>query len=140
MRELNKRGFTIIEMLATIVILGIMAGIAVGAVYIHAQNSREQAMETIASTSYDGMVNYMMEHGILLNPAEQSGNSRSIGIDELFDEGYIERPSDPYNSGGLCSGTVTVTNESSSTSTGIDDYRYDVHVECSGDHVLDVTY
>ncbi len=140
MRELNKKGFTIVEMLATLVILAIMMGVAIGAVYIHAQNSRKQSMETIASTSYDGMVNYMMENGILLNPSGTAGDSQSITIEELYDNNYVERPNDPYNDGAMCSGTVTVTNESTSASTGIDDYRYDVHVECSGDHVLDVTY
>ena len=74
---------------------------------------------------------------IILTTKIKNETGLLIGI---YDNNYVERPNDPYNDGAMCSGTVTVTNESTSASTGIDDYRYDVHVECSGDHVLDVTY
>lgn len=89
-------------------------------------------MDTIVSTAYDGMVNYMMEHNVLLNPKGQSGSSTSIDIATLYQEDYIEKPTDPYNKGTMCKGTVTVTNETSSSTVGLDDYRYKVDVKCSG--------
>ena len=54
MNKLNKKGFTLVELLTTITILGILMAVAGGAVLIYLKRSRTQAIETIASTSYDG--------------------------------------------------------------------------------------
>lgn len=136
MKKLNKKGFSLVELLATITILGIITAVAVGAVTIYLNKSREQAMDTIASTSYDGMVNYMMEKNILLNPKGQPNSTTTIDIETLFQEQYIEKPIDPYNEGTTCEGTVTVTNETSSATAGLADYRYQVKVRCSGGHQI----
>lgn len=140
MKKVNKKGFTMVEMLATITILGILMSVAVGAVLVHLENSREQAMETIASTAYDGMVNYMMENSVMLNPKGQSNSSTSINIKTLYDEDYIERPTDPYNNNAVCEGSVSVTNETTSATAGLDDYRYTVKVKCSGGHSMTKQY
>ena len=140
MKKVNKKGFTMVEMLATITILGILMFVAVGAVLVHLENSREQAMETIASTAYDGMVNYMMENSVMLNPKGQSNSSTSINIKTLYDEDYIERPTDPYNNNAVCEGSVSVTNETTSATAGLDDYRYTVKVKCSGGHSMTKQY
>lgn len=140
MKKVNKKGFTMVEILATITILGILMSVAVGAVLVHLENSREQAMETIASTAYDGMVNYMMENSVMLNPKGQSNSSTSINIKTLYDEDYIERPTDPYNNNAVCEGSVSVTNETTSATAGLDDYRYTVKVKCSGGHSMTKQY
>lgn len=136
MNKLNKKGFTLVELLTTITILGILMAVAGGAVLIYLQRSRTQAIDTIASTSYDGAVMYLMEKNQWLN----SGESVEISIADLYDNGFIDRPSDPYNSAAMCEGTVKVTNQTTSTTTGLEDYKYEVHVECSSDHTLDKTY
>lgn len=140
MKKLNNKGFSLVELLVTITILGILMAVAVASVFVYLDNSRKQAMDTIASTSYDGMVNYMMENNILLNPKGEANSTAMVQIKDLYEENYIEKPTDPYNDGGMCEGTVTVRNETTSSTTGLEDYRYEVHVECSGDHVLDVSY
>ena len=61
MKKLNNKGFSLVELLTTVTILGILMAVAVASVFVYLDNSRKQAMDTIASTSYDGMVNYMME-------------------------------------------------------------------------------
>ena len=136
MNKLNKKGFTLVELLTTITILGILMAVAGGAVLIYLERSRTQAIETIASTSYDGSVMYLMDRNILLN----SGEFIEVSIADLYEGDYIDRPSDPYNSVAMCEGTVKVTNETTSITTGLEDYKYEVHVECSSDHTLDQTY
>lgn len=140
MKKVNKKGFTMVELLATIAILGVLSTVAVGAVMVHLENSRQQAMETIASTAYDGMVNYMMENNVMLNPKGQANSSTSISIDTLYQEDYIERPTDPYNNGVMCEGSVSVTNETTSATVGLDDYRYTIQVNCSGGHSVTKQY
>ena len=139
-KKLNKKGFSLVELLTTIAILGILISVAVGAVTIYLNRTREQAMGTIASSSYDGMVNYMMEKNILLNPKGEPNSSTTIDIETLFEEQYIEKPIDPYNKGTTCKGTVTVTNETSSATVGLADYRYQVEVRCSGGHKIEKQY
>lgn len=97
-------------------------------------------METIASSSYDGMVNYMLENNIMLNPKGQANSSMSMNIADLYQEEYIARPTDPYNKGSVCKGTVSVINETTSATIGLDDYRYTVQIDCSGGHSITKQY
>ena len=136
MKKLNKKGFTLVELLAVITIMGIIMSVAVGAVFIHLQNSREQAMETIASSSYDGAVMYMMDNNMMLNKGEKT----TVTITELYESGRIERPGDPYNTKTECTGNVVVENKTTASTTGLEDYRYTITVNCSGGHSLTQTY
>lgn len=133
MKRLNKKGFTLVELLAVITILGIVMAIAAGAVMLYLTNSRKQAMDQIASTAYDGAVMYWMDENLLLN----EGEKRTVGIDTLYEDQRIDIPSDPYNTTTTCKGNVTVSNPSGSTG-GLNDYQYTVYVDCAGDH--DKTY
>lgn len=136
MKKLNKKGFTLVELLAVIVILGLLMSVAVGAVTIYMDKSKKQAMETIISTAYDGAVNTLMEENIMLNEEE----STSFTLQELYENGSIERPADPYNSSKECEGYVKVTNPKASSSAEIDNYQYKVHIECIGNRTMEKTY
>ena len=136
MKKSNKKGFTLVELLAVITIMGIIMAVAVGAVFIHLQNSREQAMETIASSSYDGAVMYMMDNNIMLEADE----TKTLTIEELYNDHRIDRPIDPYDNKTVCSGEVTVINKTTSLTAGLEDYQYTVTVNCSGDHSVEQTY
>ena len=136
MKKLNKKGFTLVELLAVITIMGIIMSVAVGAVFIHLQNSRVQAMETIASSSYDGAVMYMIDNNMMLNTNETT----TITIKQLYEDGRIQRPADPYNTKEECGGKVVLQNKTTSYTTGLEDYRYTITVNCSGGHSLTQTY
>lgn len=136
MKKLNKKGFTLVELLAVITILGILMVITVGALFRHLVNSKQQAMETIASSSYDGMVMYMMDNNIMLNKNE----SISVTIDTLYNDQRIKRPTDPYKDDGMCTGKVTVINKTSTSTVGLEDYRYTVEVNCAAGHSYKQTY
>lgn len=136
MKKLNRRGFTLVELLAVIVIMGIVMSVAVAAVIVHLSNSRQQAMETIASSAYDGAVMYMMDNNIMLN----KNQTIEIGIDQLYEENRIDRPGDPYKTSEECDGSVIIKNKTTDTTAGLEDYQYTVTVECSGDHQITQTY
>lgn len=136
MKKLNHRGFTLVELLAVIVIMGVVVSVAAAAVFVHLGNSREQAMETIASSAYDGAVMYMMDNNIMLN----TDQTVTIGIDQLYAENRIDRPGDPYSTSKECTGSVVVKNKTTSSTTGLEDYQYTVTVNCSGNHKTTQTY
>ena len=126
MKKLNQKGYTLVELLTTILILGILMSVAGGAVLIYLNRSKDQAFETLEYSAYDGTVNYMMEHNILLN----EGDSMTLTVSQLFDEDLIERPTDPNDTGNLCDGTITITNVSTSSTVGLDKYQYVVDLDC----------
>lgn len=133
MKRLNKKGFTLVELLAVITILGIVMAVAAGAVMIYLTNSRQQAMDQIASSAYDGAVMYWMDENLLLNEGEE----RTVDINTLYEDQRIDIPSDPYNTTTTCKGEVKVENPSGSTG-GLNNYQYTVKIDCAGDH--DKTY
>lgn len=53
MKKLNNKGFTLVELLAVIIILAIVVGITIPAVLTTVDKSRNQAFETAADTAAD---------------------------------------------------------------------------------------
>lgn len=129
MIKMNKKGFTLVELLGVITILGILMGVAVGAVSIYLKKSKNQAYENIELSAYDAVRNYMMENSILLN----KGEKLRVTLDELTEQQYIENPQDPNKKGSNCTSAdsyIEVKNETTANNSGLDDYKYYIHVVC----------
>lgn len=145
MKKLTKKGFTLVELLAVITILGIISAVAVISVSSYLTKTRQEAMENLSKTAYDGFVNYMMEQNVLLNPGEiypagaNIGNhSAAITLDDLYQDDKIDRPSNPYNTSAMCTGYVyaenPTTNNTNSALHGVDTYKVHVYVDCGSGH------
>ena len=149
----NNKGFTMVELLTTITIMGILLMVGVSAVFIYIEKTRKQAVDTIASTAYDGMIMYMMDNNVLVNQGESYPTSvdsdtkipRSLGgtkeilavsLDRLYQAGKIERPTNPYDNSKMCTGGVYVKNNTNSDNTGLENYSYFIYVDCGGGHEL----
>ena len=150
MKKLNKKGFTMVELLAVITILGIISGIAIISVSGYLTSTRQKTMENLATTAYDGMLNYMIERNVLLNPnevypagADTNPESNAITLEELYDDGKIDRPTNPYNTAGVCEGYVYAENKNSKTGTidhGVDTYKVHVYVKCTDEHIVNEVF
>lgn len=53
MKKLNRKGFTLVELLAVIIILAIVVGITIPAVLTTTQKAKEKAFQTAADTAAD---------------------------------------------------------------------------------------
>lgn len=53
MKKLNRKGFTLVELLAVIIILAIVVGIAIPAVMSTTENARKKAFQTAADSAAD---------------------------------------------------------------------------------------
>ena len=134
---MNKKGFTLVELLAVIIIIGIISGIAIGGTSIYMNKTREKAYEAMELTLFNGAQNYIIDKGVLVPECQPAGaaltnctNGLIITSDKLIQTGFVKELEDPGTKNAQCTGQVKVTRRKS-TGTKLDQYNYAVHVECS---------
>ena len=131
---MKRKGFTLIEILAVIVILGIIAIIAVPIVSNYITDSRnktykahettmEEAAKSLTVECIDGKENCSL-------PSEN--NSGEIYLSELIDKGFSEKLQNPKGD-GYCSETLSYVRI---TNTGGSDYEYHSCLYC-GNYVTE---
>lgn len=101
----NQKGLTLVEVLAVIVILGIIAAIAIPAVNTMIDKSRDEAHRANAQLLIDSARMYITVEDLL-----GGGNaSESVSAQDLVDKGYLAKlPTDPDNKGKTYSPSATV--------------------------------
>ena len=75
---MNKKGFTLVELLAVIIIIGIISGIAIGGTSIYMNKTREKAYEAMELTLFNGAQNYIID-----NPPTNNISVSSEDIDTI---------------------------------------------------------
>ena len=121
--KLNKKGFTLIEILATITILGILSGLAVNAVTKYKEKTIKESYYTMEDTIYDAAQAYIEKKGSIFT------GTKTVSTQTLIDEGYLPVLYDPKNDDNTCSGEVLITRDKG-TGTVLDKYTYIVKVNC----------
>ncbi len=128
----NNKGFTLVEILAVVVILGILTGVAVPAVSHFINKSRQKSYEMMKESLKEAAFNYVMNEGVDLSEFDE-GYFIWFDSDVLVDEKYLETLIDPANKNKTCTGRVGIrkipTSEWSTDS--IDDFIYCIHLKCS---------
>lgn len=127
---MRKNGFTMIELLAVITILGILSSIAIGGVTQYLKKAKKQDFAMLEKNMKTAIDNYFIDHSSNI-PA--INGSFSIKAKDLTDEGYLKGLEDPDKTGSSCnldSSYVLVTRGGSA-----DDFNmtldYKVCVICS---------
>lgn len=122
----NNKGFTLIEILAAVVLIGILSGVAITGVNRYLEKTRQQAYEAIEETLYGAAQNYIIDRGVLV-----STSGLTLQSADLISKGYIKKLEDPgKNDGSQCTGYVKVT-RTAKTGSALDEYKYEVHVQCA---------
>ena len=117
----NKNGFSVVEILAVIVILGILIAISAPAVLKYIDSSTQNGYDSIARSARDGAESYLMD---------TPSFSGEIQIKDLVEDGLLEKPIDPDDGSYICDGSVAyelVTGDEG----GLDEYKYTVNLCCS---------
>lgn len=127
---MNKKGFTMVELLAVIVILGVLGTIGVVATNKYLVQSREKSYKIMSQTLYEATMNCMAQ-GKCATPTKTSVVTyRSAKLVEL---GYVDSMKNPRSSEKDCEGIVTVIDVSDgSDSSEYNNYKYEVQLNCSG--------
>lgn len=104
----TNKGFTLVELIAVIAIIGILSGIAVGAVSKYQIKARNETYK-----NYEDNLNSATKNYLLYNTGEIPGEglSKDINSDNLIQENYLDEMVDPVNNKKKCRATVKVTNK-----------------------------
>lgn len=130
---MNKKGFTMVELLAVIVILGVLGTIGVVATNKYLVQSREKSYKIMSQTLYEATMNCMIQ-GKCATPTKTMAVTYTSG--KLVELGYIDSMKNPRSSGKDCDGKVTVLT-SSENNIDYKKYTYTVSLKCEG--VADTT-
>lgn len=131
---MKKNAFTLIELLAVIVIFGIISTIAVVSYNGYIDSSRMKAYEDAEKTmegAAKSLLTFCMTDELPNNQCEvvpSTGTAIIITLDRLTGNGFMTIVKD-QNKGGTCTGKVKITNNASDS----DNYnlKYDVCLKCS---------
>lgn len=145
MKKINSKGFTMVELLAAIVIMGILMLSAGVAVTIHIHNSKENSYDTMARSAKNAATQYIMEYPAFamttteyeefetkrLN-GEDVDTSKVITFQDLMDDVQLTRTLDPADNSSLCTGKIiAILNEDTlNNERALDSYSFVVHQCC----------
>lgn len=128
MKKKNK-GFTMVELLAVITIMGLLAMVAIPAVTKYLIKSRTTSLDTMVKSTYEAAENYMMNNNIIVRSGDPA---YVISADTLVQEQYLEELIDPAGNNKRCdtnaNSKVEVTYDTASA--GIINYKFKVTIVC----------
>ena len=119
-----KKGFTLVELLAVIIILGIILIIAVPNILGIINDSRINSVVKSKDMFINSTRSYISSNSDIL-PSEL-GSFITITLSDLQDLGYIDEIKSPYKEGN-CTGYITVLN------TGEGTFSYNPNIDCLND-------
>ncbi len=117
---MKKNGFTMVELLAVIIILGILTSMGVIAYTRYINRTQNKALDILAESSAKAAEQYFMD-----NPEEAN-----VNIDVLENKGYLESIRDPRDETQSCSGTVRKT-DNAHDSNVLETSNYNVNLCCT---------
>ena len=120
----NKKGFTLVELLATITILGILLGIAIPSVMGYMNRGKETYYHSLEDSVLNSARDYLIDYRSLY--PREIGSTISINGDELINNKYITDIDD--EDGKKCDATVIVEK------TDKDEYDYHVCLKCGNNY------
>ena len=125
----NKRGFTMLELLAVIIILGIIISLAYTSISKYLNQARSTTYEDFEKNITSGVTNYLIDHtGSIPN----EGESLVVDVEKLVCEGYIDNLQDPRESSKTCNlESYAIVKRNNDTSSNMD-IEYSACLKCSG--------
>ena len=119
----NQTGFSLIELLGVVVLLGILSTVAISATSKYLKQSREKSFRMMSQSIYEAAQNCQTEGKCSVGTYTTS---------QLQDLGYIGRLKNPRSSKADCSGNIQIKEVDTSASSGYTEYSYIVSLTCPG--------
>ena len=120
---MNKKGFTMVELLGTIVILGILMSVAIAAYSTIRERSAKKTYNLLHKGVADAAENYFLDV-----PGDDN-----ITVDDLVEQDYLEPANDPWDPDKKCVGRVTkeLPAGNKKNEDSIDLYTFKVELKCT---------
>ena len=104
-----KKGFTLVELIVVIVILGLIATIVYPAIISIINSSKNSAYESQKKVILNAAKEWGVKHAAIL--PDNSDASCKISVDNLINEGYIENDEIKNPNGGVFDGDIEIKYE-----------------------------
>lgn len=108
----TNKGFTLVELIAVIALLGILSGIAIGTVSKYQIKARNDTYKNYEDNLKSASQNYFLYNTGEIPEVESTKN---IDGNILIQENYLDEMVDPVNNKKKCKATVKVTNNGNAT-------------------------
>ena len=131
MKRKNNKGFTLIEILAAVVILGIISTIAVPAVYKYVTKTKDFSYENMYKTVYDAVKNYRIDTNDVSANGITAPTYTKADINNFVELNYLDPLIDPADRSKKCSAEVYVFDCNNEDKTVLRDHVYSVQLTCS---------
>ena len=142
--KLDRKGFTLIEIIAAISILSILTVLVLRAFIAYLDWTRKKAFDTMAKSASTAAEQYIMDYPHASVSEEEAyteeGYEKGIPFEELVTHGYLSDVSDPMG-GANCTGNVVVGHikADENNKRALDKYMFVVH-ECCSNYRARYTY
>ena len=116
----NNKGFSLVELLGVMVILGILISSSVIAYSRYRKSARIQSYDTMASSAADAAAQYAMDYP----------GTKDVTLEDLYEGQYLSSLSDPGKKDKTCRGRVSIQTQSTGNTSELDTQSYSVHICC----------
>ncbi|MDD4027563.1 MAG: prepilin-type N-terminal cleavage/methylation domain-containing protein, partial [Bacilli bacterium] len=120
-----KKGFTLVELLAVIIILGVILVIAIPSFNNAIKESKIKLYKSINQMVVKSTKEYLTEYVYEL-PKEE-GETIEVTTNDLIANGYLKEISNPTDKNDTCTGYVLITKLENN------EYSYNPHINCEED-------
>jgi prepilin-type N-terminal cleavage/methylation domain-containing protein len=124
---MKKNGFTLVELLAVIVVLGAILAIAIPNIIKILDNTRQNVYKEYEKELVNSTKNYTVENIKML--PKQINEKTKITLQDLQSKDYVEEIKNPKNESEKCVGYIEVEK----IATG--DYNYSSYIRCGNDYM-----
>ena len=125
---MNKKGFTLVELLAVICILGVLGTIGIASTRMYIVQSRKKSYKMMSQSIYEATMNCIIQNKCQAPTTDKVVINTSF----LIDNGYIKELKNPISNNEPCKGKITITNESNNIVSEYQKYKYNVELICDG--------
>ena len=131
--KINRKGFTVLEVLAVIIILGILITLAYIGVSQYIRQTNDALYEDYEKNIKAGATNYLIDHtGSIPNVGDE--HRIRIDVSKLICEGYVKPLEDPKVDGATCNlESYAIVTRKEDSDSGNMDIEYKACLKC-GDY------
>lgn len=126
--KISRKGFTMLELLAVIIILGILLTLAYVGVSQYISQTNDTVYEDFEKNITSGVTNYLIDHS---GSIPSVGESLVVDVEKLVCEGYIEDLEDPREASKTCNlESYAIVKRNNDTNYNMD-IKYSACLKCS---------